>query len=120
MSKEAYGTAKAKSNPEKNLQSQTGREFLNTLQKAGSDLMRSAGSVLDTFTGKKVLEKIVEYVQESDEVNTAMATRIYDLLDRQTRLTARLSRVEGWLAAGLVVNGVSIIGFILYLLLRRP
>jgi len=120
MSKEAYGTAKAKSSPEKDLQSPTGREFLKTLQKAGSDLVRSAGSVLDTFTGKKVLEKVVEYIQENDDVNNAMATRIYDLLDRQAGVTARLSRVEKWLVASLALNGISIIGFVLYFLLRRP
>jgi len=120
MSTDGYGTAKAKSSPAEQLRSPTGREVLNSLQKAGTDLLRSAESAFSTLTGKKVLEKVGQYIQESDDVNTAMATRIYDLLDRQGRLSSRLSRVEKWLAVSLVLNGLGIIGFVFYVLFTRP
>jgi hypothetical protein len=48
----------------------------------------------DTVTGKAVLQKVAEFAQELDAVNTAMATRIYDLLDREAKLRERLRIVE--------------------------
>jgi hypothetical protein len=82
-------------------------------------------SVFDTVTGKAVFEKVAEYLQESEAVNTALATRIYDLLDRETRMLERLAAVEKtskrhayWLSATSVVS-VASIGLILYLVIHR-
>jgi hypothetical protein len=76
-------------------------------------------------TGKAALEKLAAYIQESEAVNAAMATRIYDLLDRETRLRERLTAVENtsrrltiWLILASLVN-VASIGVIFYLLLHR-
>ena len=50
-------------------------------------------SGFNTVTGRAALEKIAAYVQESEAVNTAMATRIYDLLDREARLSERVANL---------------------------
>jgi hypothetical protein len=44
------------------------------------------GKGFDTVTGKMVIEKVTEFAQETDAVNTAIVTRIYQLLDRQKTL----------------------------------
>jgi len=72
-------------------------------------------SVFDTVTGKAVFEKVAEYLQESEAVNTALATRIYDLL---VFSTAASKRHAYWLSATSVVS-VASIGLILYLVIHR-
>lgn len=37
---------------------------------------------------------MAEYLQEVEAVNTALATRVYDLLDREAKLRGRLSAAE--------------------------
>jgi hypothetical protein len=125
MGKDGYGVAKAKNSGNNDALSQAGRDVLSSLQKAGNDLLRSAESALSTSTGKKVLEKIAEYVQESEAVNTAMATRIYDLLDREVRFRERLTAVEkqyaslrNWLLVSAVFSATCL-AICLYLLLKR-
>lgn len=104
-------------------------EALEYLKRRGSDALQSVESVFSTVTGKAALEKVAAYIQESEAVNTAMATRIYDLLDRLAAAEARVTVVEttsnrykrrtSWLIAASAVYS-SFIGVILYLVLSRP
>lgn len=101
------------------------KESLEYLKRKGSDALQSVESVFSTVTGKAALEKVAAYIQESEAVNTAMATRIYDLLDRETRLRERLTAVENtsrhltiWLILASLVY-VASVGVIFYLLLHR-
>jgi hypothetical protein len=98
--------------------SDTAKNALEWLKGKGSDALQSIESVFSTVTGKKALEQVAAYVQESEAVNTAMATRIYELLDREARLHKRLLAVEKRLTASLCIH-VAIIGIVFYLLLRR-
>jgi len=123
MSTDGHGTAKAKSEPETDMWSQKAKDALNWLKDRGSDAVQSVESVFSTVTGKAALDKVTAYIQESEAVNTAMATRIYDLLDRQARLQERVAAAEKtskrhfyWLLAS---SAVSII-LVLYLVLSRP
>lgn len=77
---------------------------------------------LDAITGKAVLQKVGEFVQEYEAVNTAMATRIYDLLDREAKLRERLEKAEAdnrkWhklVAASLVLHAIwlFVIGYLI-------
>jgi hypothetical protein len=102
------------------------KDALRWLKTKGSDALQSAESAFNTVTGKEALEKVASYIQESEAVNAAMATRIYNLLDREALLQERVAATEKtskrhttWLIATSVVYGASIIGFILYLVLRR-
>lgn len=98
------------------------KETLGWLKDKGSDALQLADSAFGTVTGKAALEKVAAYIQESEAVNTAMATRIYDLLDREARLRKRVTAAEKtvkWLIAISIVYGAGI-GVILYLVLSRP
>ena len=44
------------------------------------------GEGLDTVTGKAVLREVGRFAQESDAINTAIVTRIYEILDSQKKL----------------------------------
>jgi hypothetical protein len=99
------------------------KEALGWCKGKGSDALQSVEAVFSTVTGKAALEKVAAYIQESEAVNTAMATRIYDLLDRETRLLERLAAVEKTgkrhskcLIAASVVYAASL-GLILYVVL---
>jgi len=101
------------------------KDALTWLKSKGSDALQSVESAFSTVTGKAALEKVAAYIQESEAVNAAMATRIYDLLDRETRLRERLTAVENtsrrltiWLILASFVY-VASIGVIFYLLLHR-
>jgi hypothetical protein len=101
------------------------KDALKWLRNKGSDAFQTLESTFSTVTGKAALEKVAVYIQESEAVNTAMATRIYDLLDRETRLRERLTAVENtsrrltiWLIVAFLVY-VASIGVIFYLLLHR-
>ena len=48
-------------------------------------VMKKVERGFDTITGKAVLEQVASFAQEMDAVNTALATRIYELLDRQAK-----------------------------------
>jgi len=79
---------------------------------------QTAGAVegaVNTVTGKAVLEKVAAYLQETEAVNTAMATRIYDLLDREAKLKQKFAAVEAtnkrlkWgLAVSFVIQAIMI------------
>jgi hypothetical protein len=97
------------------------KEALEYLKRKGSDALQSVESVFSTVTGKAVLEKVATYIQESEAVNTALATRIYDLLDRETRLRERVAAAEKtskrhtyWLIAISVVYAASILYLVLH------
>jgi hypothetical protein len=97
------------------------KEALGWLKDKGSDALQLADSAFGTVTGKAALEKVAAYIQESEAVNTAMATRIYDLLDREARLRKRVTAAEKtakWLIAVSIVYAAGI-GVILYLVLSR-
>lgn len=97
------------------------KKALGWLKGKSSDARRLTESAFGTVTGKAALEKVVVYIQESEAVNTAMATRIYDLLDRDARLRKRVAAAEKtakWLIRASVVYAASI-GLILYLVLSR-
>jgi len=100
-------------------------DAMDWLKGKGSEALQSAESVFSTVSGKAALQKVAAYIQESDAVNTAMATRIYDLLDREDRLQDRVSKAEKTIRANsrlllvsLVIHAVSI-GLIIYLVLNR-
>ena len=95
---------KVKTEPDHN--SQKAKELLEWLKNKGGEVLKSLESVFDTVTGRTVLEKIAEYVQESEAVNTAMATRIYDLLDREARLRKRVTAAEAAHKRFLVISSV--------------
>jgi hypothetical protein len=68
-----------------------------------------------TVTGKAVLEKVSEFAQEMEAVNTALATRVYELLDRQSKLEGELvaavattNRNRKFIAISLILNLVSV------------
>jgi hypothetical protein len=97
------------------------KEVVEWLKSKRSDALQLADSAFGTVTGKAALEKIAAYVQESEAVNTAMATRIYDLIDREDRLRKRVTAAEKtakWLIRASIVYASSI-GLILYLVLSR-
>jgi hypothetical protein len=54
----------------------------------------AVGHGFDTLTGKAALEKVAEFVQETEAVNVALATRIYELLDCEAKLRERLLKLE--------------------------
>ena len=120
-----HASDKAPNNNSGSNYSAKAKEALEYLKRKGSDALQSVESVFSTVTGKTALEKVAAYIQESEAVNTALATRIYDLLDRETRLRERLTSVEKtskrltiWLIVASVVY-VATIGVVLYLLLHR-
>jgi hypothetical protein len=97
------------------------KQALGWLTGKSSDALQLADSALGTVSGKAALEKVAAYVQESEAVNTAMATRIYDLIDREDRLRKRVTAAEKtakWLIGASIVYAASI-GLILYLVLSR-
>lgn len=69
----------------------------------------------DTVTGKAVLEQVAAFAQEMEAVNTALATRMCELLDRQSKLEGELasavaasSRNRKLIAISLILNLVSV------------
>jgi hypothetical protein len=97
------------------------KEALVWFKGKGSDALQSLESAFGTVTGKAALERVAAYIQESEAVNTAMATRIYDLLDRDARLRKRVKAAErtaNWLIVASVIYAAAI-GFLLCLVLRR-
>src|ERR1700739_124287 len=51
-----------------------------------NSVVNGFGRGVDTVTGKAVIEHVAKFAQETDAVNTAIVTRIYQILDRQTML----------------------------------
>ena len=64
------------------------------LRKGATQTAGTIEGAFNTVTGKAVLEKVAAYLQEMEAVNTAMATRIYDLLDREAKTKKRLAAAE--------------------------
>jgi glycerol-3-phosphate dehydrogenase len=52
------------------------------------------GKRIDTVTGKAVIEEVVRFAQETDAVNTAIVTRIYQILDSQANLEKEVKRLR--------------------------
>lgn len=75
------------------------------------------GKGFDTVTGKAVLEKVTKYAQETDAVNTAIVTRIYQILDHETKLEKAINRTRRLAIVSVVLN-VLCGGLIVYLLLK--
>jgi hypothetical protein len=106
-------------------QSETGalsRSVVKLVRTAGSGLRRSAESALGTYTGEGNSKEVAGCLQELDAVNTALATRIYDLLDRDANLRDRVARSEKkikWLIRGLVCLA-AFVAVMLYMVLKRP
>jgi len=101
-------------------------KILNLIKKGGEAALRPLESAFGTFTGKAALEAVAASIQENEAVNTAMATRIYDLQDREEALRKRLATVEKksrqlarWVVAAAIVYAAGI-GGVLYLVLRKP
>lgn len=66
------------------------------------------GKRIDTVTGKSVIEEVVKFAQETDAVNTAIVTRIYQILDRQAKLEKEIKRMRNCLIVILVCFFVAI------------
>lgn len=101
-------------------------KILNVIKKGGEAALRPLESAFGTFTGKAALEAVAASIQENEAVNTAIATRIYDLQDREEVLRQRLAIVEKkytqlakWLVASAIVHAAVIAG-VVYLMLRTP
>jgi hypothetical protein len=97
------------------------KEVFGWLKGKSLDALQSVESAFGTVTGKAALEKVASYIQESEAVNAAMATRIYDLLDRDARLRKRVKTAENtanWLIVVSVIYAAAI-GLLLYLVLSR-
>lgn len=80
------------------------------------------GEGLDTVTGKAVIRDIGRFAQESDAINTAIVTRIYEILDRQKILehsneiaNSRHSVTRGLVIASLAFNVVLLAALVLLL-----
>jgi len=87
-------------------------------------LVETVEQGFDTVTGKAVLQKVDGFAQEMEAVNTALATRIYELLDRQTKLEGELAtavaatnRNRKLIAISLILNLISVCA-IVYLVVR--
>jgi hypothetical protein len=122
----ATAAAKARSERKTGAWPQRAKDLFDLAQKAGGDVLQSVETVFHTVTGKAVLEKVAAYVQESEAVNTAMATRIYDLLAREEVLRVGIAATEKtsrrhrrWLLASVIAHAATI-SAIVYLLLSRP
>lgn len=74
--------------------------------------------VLNAVTGKAALNKIAELVRECEAVNTAMATQLYALLDREESFRKTIRLYKLYFVGSLILQVVTLGGF-LYLLLRR-
>jgi glycerol-3-phosphate dehydrogenase len=66
------------------------------------------GKRIDTVTGKSVIEEVIKFAQETDAVNTAIVTRIYQILDRQAELEKAIKRMRNCLIVILVCFFVAI------------
>jgi hypothetical protein len=55
------------------------------------------GKRIDTVTGKAVIEEVVKFAQETEAVNTAIVTRIYQILDSQAKLEKEITRMRNCL-----------------------
>jgi hypothetical protein len=97
------------------------KQGMDWLKQKGQDVINHIESTFDTVSGRAALQQIAAYAQESEAVNTAMATRIYDLLDREARLQVRVAAAERkirqliWVTVA--VSGITWVA-ILYLLAR--
>jgi hypothetical protein len=121
---EDFSTAQNLATPDDNSHSVT--KILNLIKKGGEAALRPLESAFGTFTGKAALEAVATSIQENEAVNAAIATRIYDLQDREEALRKRLAIVENkytrlvrWVVASAMVYAAVITG-ILYLVLRAP
>lgn len=101
-------------------------KILNVIKKGGDAALRPLESAFGTFTGKAALEAVAAAIQENEAVNSAIATRIYDLQERDEALRKRLAVVEKkymrlvrWIIASAIIYAGCIAG-ILYLVLRTP
>jgi hypothetical protein len=101
-------------------------KILNVIKKGGEAALRPLESAFGTLTGRAALEAVAAAIQENEAVNSAIATRIYDLQERDEALRKRLAIVEKkytrlvrWLIASAIVHAIAIVG-ILYLVLRAP
>ena len=101
-------------------------KLLKLIKKGGEAALRPLESAFGTFTGKSALEAVAASIQENEAVNAAIATRIYDLQDREEALRKRLAVIEKkttklarWLVGSAIVYAAIIAG-ILYLVLSRP
>jgi hypothetical protein len=88
-------------------------------KKAKDGVIRMKNSVvdalekgMDTVTGKAVIEKVDKFALAYDAVNTAIVTRIYEILDRQTKSEARHERTRSLLILSLVLNAFSIFAIV--------
>jgi glycerol-3-phosphate dehydrogenase len=87
-------------------------------KKAKDGAMRLKDSVadavekgMDTVTGKAVIEEVAKFAQEADAVNTAIVTRIYQILDRQAKLEKEIKRMRNRLIVVLVCFFVAVAYF---------
>ena len=80
-------------------------------------VVNGVGKRIDTVSGKAVIEQVIKFAQETDAVNTAIVTRIYEILGRQAKLEERQRRARNFLNISLVLNVLCIFA-IVYILAR--
>ena len=76
-----------------------------------NSMVNSVGKRIDTVTGKAVIEEVAKFAQEADAVNTAIVTRIYQILDRQAKLEKEINRMRNLLKVVLVCFFVTVAYF---------
>ena len=70
------------------------KKFYNGAISMTKPVFDGIGKRMDTVTGKAVIEQVVKFAQETDAVNTAIVTRIYQILDRQTKLEEEIKDAQ--------------------------
>ena len=70
------------------------KKFYNGAISMTKPMVNGVGRGIDTVTRKAAMEHVVKFAQETDAVNTAIVTRIYQVLDRQTKLEEEIKDAQ--------------------------
>ena len=89
-------------------------------------VVNGIGKGIDTVSGKAVLEEVAKFAQETDAINTAIVTQIYQLLNRQTKLEREIKDEQGkhrWTRilgyTSIALNGCCIFAIVYMLIFAR-
>lgn len=74
--------------------SQVAKQALSRLRDWSQSILRPVGSAVGAVTGQTALDEVTSYIQENEAINTALATRVYDLLERESVTSKRMAETE--------------------------
>jgi hypothetical protein len=78
--------------------------FKESFGKAKGAVVSKVEGAVSMITGQAVIQDVAKFAQETDAINTAIVTRIYELIEQNKLLRGRHEKTRKLVVLSLVLN----------------